>query len=63
MIKKIFLKGQPTDKKKLAREPPSQPIVGHGGMYLSSQATQEAEIRRIQASLGKKQDPISKIKN
>jgi hypothetical protein len=37
--------------------------VGHGGMHLSSQLPQKVLRRRImvQANLGKKQDPISKI--
>jgi hypothetical protein len=44
-------------------EIPSQPTIGQGGMLLSAQQLQEAQNRRImvQASLGKKQDPISKI--
>jgi hypothetical protein len=34
---------------------PSQPIAGHGGVYLSSQATWEAEIRPAWAKKKKKE--------
>jgi hypothetical protein len=30
---------------------PSQPIAGHGGAYLSSQTTWEAEIGRVMVSV------------
>jgi hypothetical protein len=47
--------------------PPSQPIAGHNGTQLTSQATQEAENQRI-AVLGQPkqkglQDPISMEKS
>jgi hypothetical protein len=42
--RRIVVLGQPRQK---VHETPSQPIAGHGGAHLSSQARGEAEIRRI----------------
>jgi hypothetical protein len=61
-IKRITVTDQTQPK---AQETPSQPIAGHGGVCLLSQLQQGSTNRKttIQASQGRKRDPISKITN
>jgi hypothetical protein len=55
---RIAVQGQP---RQIVHKTPFQPIVGHSGACLSSQATQEAEIGRITSPGQSRQKKVHEI--